>query len=641
MTPNGNPNIEWYSRAARPPGSTHAALTDFNGRLDRAALDLDAGRLFAQTRDLGQRSETFLARRVEQNLIDWFIFLDESTLVFCHRRCFVSDLCDDMMTTEAMFNAGASDADLVAASLAGNREAFGQIVARYQSLVCSLAYSGTGSLSWSEDLAQETFVAAWRQLGNLRQPARLRSWLCRIARNHICDELKEQKRDPSQTAEPLDALPEWPEAGLLPAQQVIGKEEEAILWHSIERMPDRYREPLVLYYREHKSVARVAADLDLTEDTVKQRLSRGRKLLHREVIAFVEGALAQTSPGKTFTLGVLAALPVLATTAKAAGISTTAAKASAVAKSASAVASVGAILGPILAFCGAWLGTRAGIENTSSPRERRFMVKTSRIVWAYILTFDLAMAVMIYLSSSGSPSHGAFWTIAFSTVCLAFIAGLLKLMVWTNRNQRRIRQEELQNAPRIRDARLGASMDCYEYRSKAQLLGLPLIHIVSGRRPDGKVAAAKGWVAVGRVAYGALLSFGGIAIGAVAFGGLGLGVLALAGLAIGFWAAGGAAAFGYLALSGACAIGWMGACGSAAIAYHYAVGSGYALAPYANNATAKAFVETHAFYLLAKPKVFSTVVGLCWLPVLLLIWQSFRRRKKLREGAANHESLHP
>ena len=66
----------------------------------------------------------------------------------------------DMMATSSMETITFSDADLVAESLAGDRDAFGQIVARYQSLICSLAYSATGSLPRSEDLAQETFLAA-------------------------------------------------------------------------------------------------------------------------------------------------------------------------------------------------------------------------------------------------------------------------------------------------------------------------------------------------------------------------------------------------------------------------------------------------------------------------------------------------
>src|ERR1019366_8612407 len=103
-----------------------------------------------------------------------------------------------------------------------------------------------------------------------------------------------------------------------PPEQAISKEEEAILWRSLERIPEIYREPLVLFYREHQSIEAVAQNLELSEDTVKQRLSRGRKLLHEQVLAFIEGALERTKPGKSFTLGVIAALPLAVTTAKAA-----------------------------------------------------------------------------------------------------------------------------------------------------------------------------------------------------------------------------------------------------------------------------------------------------------------------------------
>jgi DNA-directed RNA polymerase specialized sigma24 family protein len=67
------------------------------------------------------------------------------------------------------------DAELVALSLNGNREAFARIVMRYQSLICSLAYSATGSFSRSEGVAQEAFLTAWKELPKLREPARLRA----------------------------------------------------------------------------------------------------------------------------------------------------------------------------------------------------------------------------------------------------------------------------------------------------------------------------------------------------------------------------------------------------------------------------------------------------------------------------------
>lgn len=211
-----------------------------------------------------------------------------------------------------------NDADLVAASLAGNRDAFAQIVSQYQSLVCSLAYSATGSLSQSEDLAQETFLKAWRQLANLKEPQKLRSWLCGIARNTIVDSLRGQHRQATHCAEPLDAADELPASEMPIAESVIQREEEAILWRSINQIPENYREPLILFYREGESVERVAEELELSEDAVKQRLSRGRKLLAEEVTAFVESTLKRSTPGRAFTLGVLAAIPFSAKTATAA-----------------------------------------------------------------------------------------------------------------------------------------------------------------------------------------------------------------------------------------------------------------------------------------------------------------------------------
>src|SRR5205085_11916195 len=98
--------------------------------------------------------------------------------------------------TQALKTTDFNDSKLVTESLAGNRDAFGWIVARYQSLLCSFAYSSTGNLSQSEDLAQETFVTAWKQLADLREPEKLRSWLCRISRNLTYDALRRQAREP-------------------------------------------------------------------------------------------------------------------------------------------------------------------------------------------------------------------------------------------------------------------------------------------------------------------------------------------------------------------------------------------------------------------------------------------------------------
>jgi Sigma-70 region 2 len=102
----------------------------------------------------------------------------------CHLLDYFGDMLGSMMTNRMTVEEH-SDAELVSRSLAGDRDAFSRIVSRYQTLICSLAYSRIGNLGQSEDIAQETFITAWKHLRLLRDPAKLRSWLCGIVRNRI------------------------------------------------------------------------------------------------------------------------------------------------------------------------------------------------------------------------------------------------------------------------------------------------------------------------------------------------------------------------------------------------------------------------------------------------------------------------
>ena len=246
------------------------------------------------------------------------------------------------------------DARLVELGLEGNREAFGQLVARYQSPVCALAYSACGDLSLSQDLAQETFLVAWRKLGDLKERSKFRAWLFGIARNLNHNTFRGQTRNPLAGAEPLDERLAAAATTPTPSEQAISREEEAILWRSLERIPETYRAPLILFYREHQSLERVAAILELSDEAVRQRLSRGRKLLHEQVAAFVEGALEHTSPGPAFTLGVLSALPGLTMGASAPAIASAALKGGAAGKAAGSAGMFATFAGPSSGCCQSW-----------------------------------------------------------------------------------------------------------------------------------------------------------------------------------------------------------------------------------------------------------------------------------------------
>lgn len=353
------------------------------------------------------------------------------------------------MITGKISVAASGDAELVANSLAGDREAFRQIVERHQTLVCSLAYCATGSLTQSEDLAQETFLAAWRQLAGLREPAKLRPWLCGIARFVIGKELRRQGREPLHAAETMETMNELPAPGPLPSDRVINKEEQAILWHCVARIPEIYREPGVLFYREHQSVGLVAEALELSEDAVKQRLARGRKLLQEEALAYVEGALQSTNPGHAFTAGVLAAVPLSAAPAKVLAAGATVKGSSAV-KTIASIGAVGAIVLywsvlSFLAFVGGCTGYWMSRACANSSRQCENIIRFWRAVaWGFAAAF-IIRPCWLYFGRGPTSSWG--WFIWIFCEHLFYVIVVAALAMWIRRWWLDLRQEPTGTEP--------------------------------------------------------------------------------------------------------------------------------------------------------------------------------------------------
>jgi RNA polymerase sigma factor (sigma-70 family) len=348
-----------------------------------------------------------------------------------------------MMTAKAMETAVFTDAELVAESLDGNAEAFRRIVERYQTLISSLAYCATGNVGRSEELAQETFVNAWKQLADLREPARLRPWLCSILRFRISKERRRLGREPAHAAESLEEVDAWVSPEPLPPDRVISEEEKAILWRSLEHIPEIYREPLVLFYREQLSIKAVAEDLELSEDAVRQRLSRGRKLLQKQFLAFIAGALKQTAPGETFTLSVMDALSLLATTAKAAAVATTATKGGSVAKAATGAGMLSAFLSAgmmtlyflfgIFGYFGRWVGRKMGRARQQTALGRKRIIQFWRTL--AIGFFVLVLLPILVLNNPTPYSHpGLFQVQTWSLVAFYWlVAAALAIWVWQRR----------------------------------------------------------------------------------------------------------------------------------------------------------------------------------------------------------------
>jgi RNA polymerase sigma factor (sigma-70 family) len=531
-----------------------------------------------------------------------------------------------------------SDASLVSESLTGNREAFGQIVARYQTLVCSLAYSATGSFSQSQDLAQETFVTAWKQLSELREPGKLRSWLCGILRNRVYKTWRSQGHEPVHAAEPLESAQEISSGEMLPSAQAMSKEEEAILWRSLEKIPEIYREPLVLFYREHQSIETVAANLDLSEDAVKQRLSRGRKLLHEQVLSLIEGALERTNPDKTFTLNVLAALPGMTISARAASLGATAAKGSAAAKAAGMMGLLGAILTPLLVIFGNYASYRMSMNEARSDVERGYIKKAFGNALIAALVLSALGTIPLYWSLRNHRDLNLFWGLVLSQTIFIYFLALLVIVMLSFPARRRFLAKVL--AEEYNGKYPEAA---YEYRSRLSLFGLPLLHVRIGDRFDVIRGPVKAWIAVGSshavgviFAAGGLavapICFGGIAIGLLPFGAIAMGMFPMGAISLGVWAFGGLA-FGWQVFCG-CGAALNAAMGGLVVARDYALG-GVAHAAQANTEAAKQFIQQSLFFRIAQAiGNHGILVMLVWVLPVSLQSRIVARAKRFQEGKA-------
>lgn len=179
---------------------------------------------------------------------------------------------------------GPDDAPLVARSLKQDQEAFGQLIDRHAATIVNLAYRMVGNRAEAEDLAQETFLSAFKSLSTFRADAKFSTWLYRIATNKCKDWLRVKR--PGQGLYDVDvdegldvhvAEDRTPER-LLSQQQVALELEQAI-----QRLPPLYREAFVLKHVEGLSYEEMQEILGVNGDTLKMRVYKGRVQLSREL----------------------------------------------------------------------------------------------------------------------------------------------------------------------------------------------------------------------------------------------------------------------------------------------------------------------------------------------------------------------
>lgn len=179
----------------------------------------------------------------------------------------------------------------IAAAARGDAASFGALVERYQEPAFRAAYLLLRDAPAAEDVAQEAFVRAYRQLHRFRREAPFRPWLLRIVQNLALNELRARSRRGGLVERAGHASPSVAEA---PDAQVLAADEASALLHAMDELPSDDRAVLHLRYFLDLPEREIAAAIGRPAGTVKSRLHRASQRLRKVIEARYPGLRERT-----------------------------------------------------------------------------------------------------------------------------------------------------------------------------------------------------------------------------------------------------------------------------------------------------------------------------------------------------------
>lgn len=168
------------------------------------------------------------------------------------------------------------DPELVQRTLAGETEAFSELVKRHEQVVYNVAYRFMRDAVAAEDMSQEAFLKAFRLLKTFRGESRFSTWLYRVACTVCLTELNRRKR--------RNEVPIIENGPAIPATEPEGADDiPAILRQCVAELPERYASIITQYYLEERPYQEIAESLDVPTGTLKTWMFRARKQLRKIV----------------------------------------------------------------------------------------------------------------------------------------------------------------------------------------------------------------------------------------------------------------------------------------------------------------------------------------------------------------------
>lgn len=181
-----------------------------------------------------------------------------------------------------------SASDLIARTRAGDDSAFQLIFERYSRPVISFIYDMVSERELAEELMQETFVRAYRNLSTLREDARLSTWLFGIAKNVAREALRSRQKLSRKVELDDESVRELPDEGLAPDDFLVNQELNRVIRAALARLDEDKRMVFALKVFQQQSYEEIAAVTGFSIAKLKTDLHRARAEMRRLIRPYME-----------------------------------------------------------------------------------------------------------------------------------------------------------------------------------------------------------------------------------------------------------------------------------------------------------------------------------------------------------------
>src|SRR5256714_4283101 len=185
----------------------------------------------------------------------------------------------------------AEDVRLMRSVAEGDTAAFERLIQRHQALVAGTIARMLGSNAEVEDIAQQVFIRVWKSAGRYVARAKFTTWLLKITRNLVFNEMRRAKRHPHlpvQIEPDAEEMPLRDEAASTPDATLLQTELQEAIGKAITLLPGTPRMALILRRYEELSYEEIADVLDLSVPAVKSLLFRARTELRTRLSKYLD-----------------------------------------------------------------------------------------------------------------------------------------------------------------------------------------------------------------------------------------------------------------------------------------------------------------------------------------------------------------